>query len=266
MEEISSDGINLQCPIETSQPVLTEDFFYTPLDFYEEIPFDPGKFRKNQSFLAQKVKEALQAMEDEIKGVEEDEEVRFLSSTFQVESWRTLISRLEDSLRDVEDRERLAKNILECAVTFYKELMDPIRSIQQFDYLLHLSPDEPEHWSSYGLCLIEMSEQCLTDTFDMEKRSVLCFIRAARLSLAHLLADDDWLQKNGHDYALRTALEHYYNASDAFPNLVAKKGIFLVRMLNEQIPPLESLREKEVLFGGEDITREVREILTRVRK
>lgn len=264
MEENLNEGLNLQCSNEPQQ-ILPEELFYKPLDFFEESPFDCEKFGKNQSFLIQKVKEAIATMEEELEEAERDA-VEFLSSTFQLETWKKLIEQLEESLKSIGNLDKLSNKILQCAVTFYRELLDPIRSIEQFDYLLHLCPNEPEHWGSYGLCLIEMSEQCILSPFNMEKRSALCFIRAARLSIAHILANDPWLKKIGLDEALKLAKEYYYNASDAYPNPVARKGIFLVKMFNDQIPPIDSLQEKKIIFEEEDLTRECQEILALMKK
>ena len=259
MPEYSNDGINVEYNRDMTPQKLSEDFFYEPLDFFEETAFDPGIFKKNQSFLIEKVRIALATMEDDIQEARQEED-GYLSSTFHIETWTKLIQLLEDSLKDMDNIRELTRKIIQCGVTFYKELGDPIRSIQQFDYLLHICPEEPEHWGSYGLCLIEMSDQRIVGSFDFEKRGMLCFIRGARLSLAHLLAHTGWLQINGREHALKCAMEYYYNASDAYPNPVARKGIYIVKMLTRETPTPEYLQENQIMFEKEDVTREIKEI------
>ncbi|MDQ7822001.1 MAG: hypothetical protein RDV48_04320 [Candidatus Eremiobacteraeota bacterium] len=243
------------------QEVLPEDIFYEPLDFFDGSPFHRESFQKEQLYTLDKVKVALAAMEEDID--ETTFGIELLTSTFQIEAWKKILSLLEDSLRYIDNEPELIKCLQQCAVTFYKELMDPIRSIKQFTYLLHMKPYEPEHWGAYALCLIDMSDQCFPSPYDLEKRSVLCFMRGARLSLAHLFARDRWYEESGRERALTIAKDYYYNASDAYPNTVARKGLFLTMMLSKdnEMPTGEALAGKEILFDGEDLSREVKEIL-----
>jgi hypothetical protein len=262
MEEHFADGIRL-CSAETDKESTpeSEEQFYGSLNFFDESPFDTRQFAREQSFLLAKVKEAIASMEEDIEETDWGNEL--LSSTFHINAWKGLVSQLEDSIALVDDHEKLEKSILQCAVTFYRELMDPIRSIRQFDYLLHLHPDEPTHWGAYALCLIDMSEQCLPSVFDMEKRSVHCFLRGARLCLAHYLAQDRWVQEIGNEDALKLGREYYYNASDAYPNTVARKGIFLAQYLAKApaLPGKESIDGSPIEYEGEDLRGELGEIL-----
>jgi len=265
MPEHKNDGINMEYTSEMPPEKLSEDFFYEPLDFFDGATFEPEIFKKNQSFLIQKVRIALTTMEEDIQEAKQDED-EYLSSTFHIDTWIKLIKLLEESLSSLDNIQELTTKIVQCGVTFYKELRDPIRSIQQFDYLLHICPEDPEHWGSYGLCLIEMSDQRIIGTYDFEKRGMLCFIKGARLSIAHILAQNGWLEKNGKEHALKLAREYYYNASDAYPTPVARKGIYVVKMLAKEIPTIEYLQEHQIVFEEEDITREIREIAALAKK
>ena len=177
--------------------------FYGVLDFFPQSPFNVEGFKNEQILLQEKVSVALHSMEQDIGDTEGEDEL--LSSTFQVKTWRKLIDELKESVQCAESPQELERCLRQCAVTFYRELSDPKRSIRQFDYLLHLSPYEPEHWGAYGLCLIEMTAQGIHSSFNMEQRSVQCFLRSARLALAHLLLRDRWHERHGSDEALRTA-------------------------------------------------------------
>ncbi|GEM_PF-1577511 len=256
------DGINIEYKERTPQEELTEDLFYEPLSFYQEKPFDPESFRAEQSLLLRKVEAAFVAMKEDLLECEEDREL--LSSTFQLDIWEKLIVELEETIECIGSFECLRMALLRCAVTFYKELMDPIRSITLFNYLLQLDPYEPDLWGAYGLCLIEMSEQCIFSTFDMERRSVFCFTRAARLSLAHLIARDAWLEAHDDETAFRLAQEYYYNASDAYPNHISRKGLYLTLMLKKMdpVPGKDTFTGKEIIYEGEDLTRELQAVNT----
>lgn len=255
------NGINLEYQERAPQEELRYDLFSEPLDFYRQKPFDPESFRTEQSFLLSKVEQALTAMKEDLLECEQDREL--LSSTFQIDIWERLIVELGETLESVGIPERLRIAIYRCAVTFYKDLMDPIRSIKMFNYLLQLDPDDPDLWGAYGLCLIEMSEQCICSTFDMERRSVFCFVRAARLSLAHLIARDRWLDLHDEETAFRLAQEYYYNASDAYPNHISRKGMYLTLMLKKMdaVPGKDAFSDREIIYEGEDLTRELQEVI-----
>jgi len=254
-------GINLEYQERTFQEELRPDLFSEPLDFYRQEPFDPESFRAEQSFLLSKVEQAFAAMKEDLLECEEDREL--LSSTFQIDIWERLIVEMRETLECIGSTEPFRIAIYRCAVTFYKDLMDPIRSKKMFNYLLQLDPLDPDFWGAYGLCLIEMSEQCICSSFDMERRSVFCFIRAARLSLAHLISRDAWLDAHDEETALRLAQEYYYNASDAYPNHISRKGIYLTLMLKKMnaVPEKDSFTGREIIYEGEDLTREIQEVI-----
>jgi len=261
MEEHYMDGLRL---LEEGQqrPVDHEGtMFYGPLEFFDGRPFHLDNFRKEQSYLLERVRLALASMEEDIGEMERGHEL--LSSTFQINVWRKLIKELEESIECSDDPERLERCILQCALTFYRELFDPRRSTMQLDYLLRLKPAEPEHWASYGLCLIEMTEQGLHSDFDLEARSAHCFFRAARLSIAHLLARDSWYQKLGSQEVIRMSREYYYNASEAYPNIVARRGMLLLMMLagEKELLTGESIRTINPSYEGEDLSLEINAIL-----
>jgi hypothetical protein len=263
MEEHDADGIRLCSHEMEHEPSLeSEELFYGSLDFFDGSAFATGQFIKEQTFLLAKVKEAIASMEEDIEETDWGNEL--LSSTFHINAWKGLVTQLEESISSTGNKDRLENSILQCAVTFYRELIDPIRSIKQFDYLLHLHPDEPTHWGAYALCLIDMSEQCLPSSYSMEKRSVHCFLRGARLCIAHYLARDKWARKNGDEEVLRLARDYYYNASDAYPNTVARKGIFLAQHLTKapSPPSIESLKKEPLECEGEDLKGELDEILS----
>ncbi len=261
MEEQHIDGLMLH-DNEQQRPVDQEGaMFYGPLEFYDGSPFNSHVFRKEQAYLLEKVKLALASMEEDIEEIERGHEL--LSSTFQINVWKKIIKELEESIECCNKPERLERCILQCALTFYRELFDPRRSIQQLNYLMHLRPDEPEHWGSYGLCLIEMTEQGLHSDFDLETRSVHCFLRAARLCIAHLLARDSWYERQGSQETFRMAREFYYNASDAYPNVVSRRGMLLLSLLSgeKELPTGETIRTMNPTCEGEDLSREINEIL-----
>jgi len=255
------DGISIESGELAPQQELAGDLLYEPLDFFLQKPFEPETFRNEMSFLLQKVKQAFEAMKEDLLECEADRDL--LSSTLQLDIWERLIVEIGAMIECIGSPERLRPAIHRCAVSFYRDLMDPIRSIKLFDYLLHLDPADPDIWGSYGLCLIEMSEQCIFSTFDMERRSVFCFVRAARLCLAHLIARDRWLEDRDDETALRLAGEYYYNASDAYPNPVSRKGMYLTMMLKrmESLPGREGLEGREIEHEGENLTREMQAVL-----
>jgi hypothetical protein len=261
MEEQHNDGLWLNNDDYHTTVDQEGTMFYGPLDFFDQRPFALEEFHREQTFLLERVTLALASMEEDIEEMERGHEL--LSSTFQINVWRKLITQLEGSITCNGQPEELERCILQCALTFFRELFDPKRSIQQLNYLLRMRPDEPEHWGFYGLCLIEMAEQGLRSSFDMEMRSVHCFLRAARLSLAHLLARDEWFEKNGREETLRIVREYYYNASDAYPNIVSRRGMLLSLLFSqaEELPTRETIAKIEPKYEDEDLSREMEEIL-----
>lgn len=257
----SDDGINIFNPERYPGNVDMMECFYEPLSFFKGQPFDREKFIAEQSYLLKKVDEAIVFMEQEIDEIDWGTEL--LSSAFQINAWKRQSVQLKESIEAVKSDEKLEHCILKVAVTFYRELLAPTRSINQFNYLLHISPNNPDHWGSYALCLLEMAERCMPSTFDMEKRSSECFLRGARLALAHMFAGDDWYKENGREDTLALSREYYYNASDAYPNYVSRIGVLLVKMISamEPLPSKDELYRKELFYEGEDLKRELRFIL-----
>ena len=57
--------------------------------------------------------------------------------------------------------------------------------------------------------------------------------------------------------------EYYYNASDAYPNIVSRKGMLLTIALANQtpIPDIQSIASMETVYDNEDLSKEIAEII-----